>query len=306
MKRGLSFSVRSVGMRPHPTKRAPAGEDAFLLKPSTLGVADGVGGWRKLGVDSGVYSRGFMWHLSDIIDDHQLWEPGEAWDPVALLIDGARHMKALSVPGSMTAAVCSLSVETLRVAWVGDCQCIVMRNGRCVFESTPTMHSLMRPCQLGNTSATDAKDAKVVTVQVEPGDVVLAGSDGLFDNLSVPFIVHHVHSSLEKRPANQQAHLDAICDRLAHEAQCAARGEPELTKGGGMTPFRDRMLSQGFNIAEAGKLDDTTVVIGIVAADCRDNHQQMLDRGDRVPDSAAATMPPSCLPWYLHELKKSV
>ncbi|KAF3650564.1 putative uric acid degradation bifunctional protein TTL-like isoform X1 [Capsicum annuum] len=40
----------------------PLGEDASFIcvKEQTIGVADGVGGWAKKGIDSGVYSRELM------------------------------------------------------------------------------------------------------------------------------------------------------------------------------------------------------------------------------------------------------
>lgn len=47
------------------------GEDAFLVAAnedqSVIAVADGVGGWRKRGIDPSVFSRSLMTHLSSII-----------------------------------------------------------------------------------------------------------------------------------------------------------------------------------------------------------------------------------------------
>lgn len=36
------------------------GEDAWLMRDSVVGVADGVGGWASEGIDSGEYSRALM------------------------------------------------------------------------------------------------------------------------------------------------------------------------------------------------------------------------------------------------------
>lgn len=45
---------------PHPQKRATGGEDAWFVRGDTVGVADGVGGWARKGVDAGEYSRSLM------------------------------------------------------------------------------------------------------------------------------------------------------------------------------------------------------------------------------------------------------
>lgn len=46
---------------PHPAKLERGGEDAhFILGSYAIGVADGVGGWSKNGVDPGEYSRELM------------------------------------------------------------------------------------------------------------------------------------------------------------------------------------------------------------------------------------------------------
>jgi len=45
------------GSAPHPDKAWKGGEDALYVSKNILIIADGVGGWSKLGIDSGEYSR---------------------------------------------------------------------------------------------------------------------------------------------------------------------------------------------------------------------------------------------------------
>ena len=45
------------GSAPHPDKVWKGGEDAFYVSKNILIVADGVGGWSRMGIDSGVYAR---------------------------------------------------------------------------------------------------------------------------------------------------------------------------------------------------------------------------------------------------------
>ncbi len=42
---------------PHDDKRNKGGEDAFVVTPTLIVVADGVGGWAAKGVDSGLFSK---------------------------------------------------------------------------------------------------------------------------------------------------------------------------------------------------------------------------------------------------------
>ena len=59
-KSGQTFALRSaVANLPHPHKNS-LGEDAFLLGPNMIGIADGVGSWWELDVDPAVYARALM------------------------------------------------------------------------------------------------------------------------------------------------------------------------------------------------------------------------------------------------------
>ena len=42
---------------PHPHKVWKGGEDALFVSKNIILIADGVGGWAKMGIDSGVYAR---------------------------------------------------------------------------------------------------------------------------------------------------------------------------------------------------------------------------------------------------------
>ncbi len=60
---------------PDPIKKA-GGEDAhFILEKNNryaVGVADGVGGWSEVGVDSGIYSRSLM-NMVILVSHASLW-----------------------------------------------------------------------------------------------------------------------------------------------------------------------------------------------------------------------------------------
>lgn len=50
----FNYGVRNI---PHPDKAFRGGEDAWVAQSDLLIVADGVGGWEDIGVDSGLYSK---------------------------------------------------------------------------------------------------------------------------------------------------------------------------------------------------------------------------------------------------------
>ena len=75
----------------------------------------------------------------------------------------------------------------LLVANLGDCSLLVLRGGEIIFRTDEMQHAFNFPLQLGTHSRDEPmKDAKQYEVEVEKGDVVIVGSDGLMDNLVRP------------------------------------------------------------------------------------------------------------------------
>jgi len=70
---------------------------------------------------------------------------------------------------------------------LGDSGYMVFRNGRKVFESPSQSHGFNMPYQFAQVTefpeSDTARDAEVMRFEVQEGDVVVAGSDGLWDNL---------------------------------------------------------------------------------------------------------------------------
>lgn len=75
------------------------GEDALFIARRGLGVADGVGGWSRQGIDSGEYSRSLMQHAFEYTQQHQ--DDLEV-DPYEAL---EYAYKRTNVPGSTTAVI---------------------------------------------------------------------------------------------------------------------------------------------------------------------------------------------------------
>lgn len=89
---------------PKSDKLKPQGEDSHFIcaEKETFGVADGVGGWAKKGVDAGKYARALMFN-SELAVQHQ---PVGWVDPRKVLDEAFSKTEAR---GSSTACILTLT-----------------------------------------------------------------------------------------------------------------------------------------------------------------------------------------------------
>ncbi|EFJ43633.1 hypothetical protein VOLCADRAFT_96188 [Volvox carteri f. nagariensis] len=201
---GGVVSSAAPGGRPNTTSRSP-----LAVAISALGVADGVGGWAEANVDPGQYSREIMDAAARAAE-----ESGPGADPRQLL---ARAQDEVRTIGSCTACVAVLSnkapqdkgpatspsasssggsscnssggggEQVLSIANLGDSGCRVVRRGSLVLATSAQEHQFNMPYQMAhpdNLPDTDtAEDAQMYQLALEPGDVVILATDGLFDNM---------------------------------------------------------------------------------------------------------------------------
>ncbi|KAK0551776.1 hypothetical protein OC846_003161 [Tilletia horrida] len=143
------------------------GEDAYFLREDALGVADGVGGWAsRPGADPALYSRLLMHFCSvelsrfDSLSSEELAAKDGAllrrWsqiDPVEIIHCAwhrcVRAARREGIIGSSTALVAVLRGDELRIANMGDCVLLIIRQGDLLFRSTEQQHSFNFPVQLG-------------------------------------------------------------------------------------------------------------------------------------------------------------
>ncbi|KAG2486633.1 hypothetical protein HYH03_014689 [Edaphochlamys debaryana] len=171
---------------PHPNKLATGGEDAFFLTAAgrgAMGVADGVGSWSSEDkVDPALYSRDLMRSAARTV------EAAEGNVGVRMVLADA-HV-AVRHPGSATFCVALLAPGSndLHVANLGDSGVRIFRGGQIVFETRAQAHSHNMPYQLAcpdePTCDTDASvQCDVHCVPLQPGDVIVMATDGLYDNV---------------------------------------------------------------------------------------------------------------------------
>lgn len=182
------------------------GEDAYFYASNkngifAIGVADGVYEWRNMGIDPGNWSRKLMQAARFSV------EAGTT-DVLRVLQAAVRSLHSDGVQGSSTA--CIILIDTIQgrlaAANLGDSGFILLgrraesrstdggrRSLRIRYRSPQQEHSFGHPYQVGHHASSDSpEDAMLSTILVHPGDIIVAGSDGLFDNLSDDEIVEIV------------------------------------------------------------------------------------------------------------------
>lgn len=240
---------------PHPDKEDTGGEDAHFIcaDEQAIGVADGVGGWADVGIDSGLYSRELMSNSATAIQD----EPKGSIDPARVLEKAHSNTKA---KGSSTACIIALTEQGLHAVNLGDSGFMVVRDGHTVFRSPAQLHGFNFTYQLEHGNSGDLPSSgQVFTVPVAPGDVIIAGTDGLFDNLYnneiTAVVVHAVRAGLEPQVTAQ---------KIAALARQRAQDKDR------QTPFSTAAQDAGFRYY-GGKLDDITVVVSFVKKTSEEN-----------------------------------
>ncbi|KAJ1419720.1 PPM-type phosphatase domain [Sesbania bispinosa] len=240
---------------PHPDKEETGGEDAHFIcsEEQAIGVADGVGGWADLGVNAGYYSRELMSNSVDAIQE----EPKGSIDPARVLEKAHSSTKA---QGSSTACIIALTDQGLNAINLGDSGFMVVRDGCTIFRSPVQQHDFNFTYQLENGSNGDLPSSgQVFTIPVAPGDVIVAGTDGLFDNLYnneiTAVVVHAIRAGLSPQVTAQKIAALARQRALDKDRQ---------------TPFSTAAQDAGFRYY-GGKLDDTTVVVSYIASSGNDD-----------------------------------
>ena len=258
-------------------KKSPGATDTFVA----FGVADGVFMWRNLGIDAGMFSRRLMSVASEAFGhDHDTSEttletaalrgasPREIGSPEALLRIAFEEVTAEGIKGSTTACIATIdaSYGVMRTANVGDSGFMLIRGDpgkREVAHRSPHQeHEFGRPFQLGHHSASDnPRDAMLTTFPLEPGDVIVMGSDGLWDNLSESEILELVEQSFRSTGyqrglgAESRAAVNRASGAVVSAAYAASMDKRRTT------PYSLAATENFDMVYSGGKKDDITAVV---------------------------------------------
>mmetsp|Transcript_25698 Transcript_25698/g.67240 ORF Transcript_25698/g.67240 Transcript_25698/m.67240 type:complete len:495 (-) Transcript_25698:157-1641(-) len=283
---------------PHPQKAAGGGDDSFFICPDicALGVADGVGAWEKMRIDPRAAAEEMMRGASAYVEVMtKSGSPGEM--AMQVMREGYDAVRSF---GATTAVVAVLDDrgETLGVSNLGDSGLRQLRKSGgtpwIAGRTTDQQHSFNCPYQLSRLPCNDdipallaagkselvnavrrgvamhqdsPEDAGRYDFRVQEGDLLILGSDGVFDNLHDRELCELAEMTISPFEARQAfieepgtlrgpgSSTDAgrFATAIAHAAFHRACDTTALT------PFAEHARQHGIPHI-GGKLDDITVV----------------------------------------------
>lgn len=230
-----------------------------------IAVADGVGGWADSGVDPALFSKELCRNIKDIYLKAQ--KEGDSGS-IHSVINNPKQLLTDAVPewrqkGSSTAVICMLDSQGnyLHTANLGDSGYLLLRkNGLdllTLYRSKEQTHAFNFPFQVG-TGGDDPAKADVQIHDVQNNDILVVGSDGLFDNMYDDqireVIVPFIKSS------------DSILDPELVAEMIAKQAEKLSLNQKWMSPFAKAAYNNYYDF-RGGKHDDVTVVVSQIKID---------------------------------------
>lgn len=276
-------------MTPNPvTKKQHKDADATIISPMMLGVADGVSQIEDFGIDASELPNELLTACEELAMLQLV--PTKAQEPYGGPIPLMREAyEATTAQGSTTILLAILDNSTMihgkmhpmiAVLSIGDCEILIMR--RAEGRSLPlqaVFHTEMQridgnfqsPLQVARVDdrvdpgfdesiAIDVieRGSAVHCLSAYEGDILVMGSDGVFDNLFLDEVVDICNDMLPQPAAGGKfkpidpAKLGACARRIVEE--CHAKTRPRPQDG----QYPDTPIGKG------GKVDDTCCVVGEV------------------------------------------
>lgn len=282
----LCFSARAF-QQTHPAKVKMGYKDADATKtsPMLLGVCDGVSQLEEFNMDPSLLPNELLktceeLAMMQLMPDMPV-SPQDAYrGPIALLKEAYEETESF---GSTTVLLAALDNSTrihgkihpmIAVLSIGDCELLMLRRteGRqsdleAVFhtEMQRIDYNVQTPLQLARVDGRIDEDfdesiafeviekgSAVHCVSAYEGDILVLGSDGVFDNLFLDEIVEVCNEILRPSKSNEfkpmpPSMLSQVAQRIVRDSH--AKSEPQCGQ------FIDTPIGKG------GKVDDTSVVV---------------------------------------------
>ncbi|OMJ72260.1 hypothetical protein SteCoe_29339 [Stentor coeruleus] len=241
-------------------------EDAYFCTQRVIGVADGIGSFKQdFGISSHDFSTELMIRCEEFVRTHT-YKSGTSSINCKEIIRQAYN--SIECGGGSTFILASLCGRQINILNLGDCGMILVRfddKHKIVFQTTAKIHSFNTPYQLSRRfsiqqlketkldkiefdKSDDISDADEFMITTMPGDIVIMGSDGLWDNL-YPKEILKILEQYKGQP------LDKLASIIAKIAKIKAIGSSN-------TPFSVNFNNVKKNkVYAGGKIDDITVVV---------------------------------------------
>ncbi|KAL5016439.1 hypothetical protein ScPMuIL_006028 [Solemya velum] len=262
-----SYGFSKSLSKPQAFNKWTFGDDAFFIakdkSADVIGVADGVGGWRNYGIDPSAFPHALMKTCERMVKEGRI-HPRSPANIIEASYDELLEQK-IPLLGSSTACIVSLYREeqTIYTANLGDSGFLVVRSDEVVHRSQEQQHYFNTPYQLAvappqqeGLILSDSPDmADSTSFRVEEGDIILLGTDGLFDNVNEDMLLDYISKLKDHREENVQK----TARNIAEKAQQLSF-DPDY-----LSPFALSAIDSGIDI-RGGKPDDITVVLAGVTS----------------------------------------
>jgi len=288
----------------HPLKREHGYTYADCAEetPEMLGVCDGVSGVQRMGIPPDLLPRELLTKCREVLDRRRArliasgMATAESSDGHWLMGCLQEAYDATSAPGATTVLVAALEGggRRLAVASIGDCGLLLLRHHPSYSSTTPGSSQLTkvlrtdplryqanRPVQISrlpNVSTPEVHlviaGARMNLVQCMHNDLVVVGSDGVFDNLSDEEIARIVDSHCRRRHAATPRDAAGTWPPPTSAAAAPTVGQlekaAEALVSAAMGNVRPELLQQDHEVAwweaaahesAGGNADDTTVIV---------------------------------------------
>lgn len=297
----LCFSARSF-QQTHPAKvrMGYKDADACLTSPMLLGVCDGVSQLEEYGMDPSELPNELLRVCEELAmmqlipDDMPKSNVKDAYKgPISLLKEAYEETESY---GSTTVLLAALDNSTrihgklhpmIAVLSIGDCELLMLRrtNGRqqeleAVFhtEMQRIDYNVQTPLQLARVDGRIDEDfdesialeviekgSAVHCVSAYEGDILIMGSDGVFDNLFLDEIVEICNEAMRPPKRTEFSPMAPnILTQVAQRIVKASHAKSDAKSG----QFLDTPIGKG------GKVDDTSVVVAEIV-EWTDAHREI-------------------------------
>lgn len=237
----------AVQVKPHPDKVSWGGEDAVFINGRTFGVFDGVSGAEK--------EKGKKLYSKSLADTMKKSSSKSSWtvNEIKECMNDAKVLADSEGTGATTAVVASIGEDNvLRALNLGDSVCLVIRDGSVAARTREIVHYFDCPYQLAIDSPDRPKDGTALETDIYPGDIIIAGSDGVFDNLSDGDILDLVSK-------NANAKSSTIAKKITDTSRTVSLDYDAVT------PYaraaKGRSGYQNYQSGRGGKVDDISCIV---------------------------------------------
>ena len=237
----------AMQVKPHPEKVSWGGEDAVFTNGRSFGVFDGVSG--------AVKERGKKLYSKSVADSMKKSSSKSSWTvgEIKECMNDAKSLADNEGTGATTAVVGSIGEDNvLRALNLGDSVCLVVRDGAVAARTREIVHYFDCPYQLALDSPDRPKDGTTLETDIYPGDIIIAGSDGVFDNLGDADILELVTSNYK---AKSSVIAKKICDTSRRVSLDFDAVTPYARAARGRSGYAAYQSGRG------GKVDDISCVV---------------------------------------------